>query len=154
YLRQVGGMQGMFQYPDTLTNQLLYGGGFRGQTPNQYGNSQAELLMGLLGQLGGTGGIDWSGIASGIGGLFGGGTGTSEATVNPDTGTVNRDGQRMGYDATSTGGPGGYWDTSWYNNALTNAQNAATQQALSNAKGPNTTLPMILGLLMQLLPKK
>jgi hypothetical protein len=147
YLRQVNGMQQMFQYPDTLTNQLLYGGGFRGQTPNQYGNSFGEMLTGLLGQGGGN--IDWSGILNGIGGLFGGGgSGTSDPMVQ------SYDGTPMGYDATPTFGPRGYGDAGWYNQQLTNQQNQMAAQQAKNQNGPNSTALGILALLMQLLPKK
>jgi hypothetical protein len=154
YLRQVGGMQGMFQYPDTLTQQLLYGGGFRGQqTPNQYGNSTAEMLAGLLGNSD----IDWSGLLSGagnlLGGLFGGGTQadntapTSAAYSGFDQYPAT-DGVRMGYDGPA--GPSGYGDAGWYNSALTAAQNAATQRAINQAKGPGMA-PGIIALLLQLL---
>lgn len=146
WLRQVGGMRDMFQYPDTLTQQLLYGGGFRGQTPNQYGNSTADMLAGLLGNSG----IDWQSAGSGIldwlGGLFGGG-GTQADTGGNTAQTY--DGTPLGYD-----GPMGYGDANYYNNALTQAQNAFATQQANAAKGPNTTLPAILGLLMQLFGRK
>lgn len=151
WLRQTGGMRDMFQYPDTLTQQLLYGGGFRGQTPNQYGNSTMDMLAGLLGNSG----IDWQGAGSGIlnwlGGLFGGGdTGGNTAEVQPQADGVRYDGAPLGYDATSTG-PMGYGDANYYNNALTQAQNAFATQQANAAKGPNNTVPAILALLLQLL---
>lgn len=149
WLRQTGGMQQAFQYPDMLTQQLLYGGGFRGQTPNQYGNSSGDLLSGLLGNSD----IDWGSLLSGAGGflgnLFGGGT-TETGGGGGNGEQLGPDGARLGYDAPPSG-PSSYADSGYYNKALSAAQAKAAQDQAKAANGPNTMAPALIALLIQML---
>jgi hypothetical protein len=127
-----------FRYPDTLSQQLLYGGGFRGQTPNQYGTSPGDILAGGLGS------IDWGSLFNNVGNIFGGGgnTGTYQGTW---------DGIPLGYDAAPPAGPKGYWDSAYYNSALNEANKAFAAKAAAAAAGKNTMAPALIAALMQLL---
>ncbi len=146
FLRQTGNMREDYRYPDTLTSQLLYGGGYRNQTPNQYGNSIMDMILGQLGRSGGEGGIDWASMIQSLGdvdwgSIFGGGGGGESAA----------DGVRLGYDAGTVRGPVGYGDTDWYSKALTAAQAQNATQRNAAAHPPTNTTAGIVMLLLQAL---
>jgi len=142
FIRQTGNMRDDYRYPDTLTGQLLYGGGYHGQTPNQYGNSPMDIIGGAAG------GIDWQSLYDT---LFGGGGGGSTNTEVPaDTG-VQFDGVPLGYDASSVAGPVGYGDTDWYNKALTAAQAKSAADREKVLHPPTNTGASVAAMILQML---
>jgi hypothetical protein len=146
FTRQTGAMQQGYQNPQQQILQMLYGGGYKGQYQPTYGSSTLDQIAGLLGGQGGLGNIDWASLANGIFGGGGTGSGTQAQT--------GADGQVIGYDAQAPiGGPANYYDKNWYLNALTSAENSAQNRTNAAQKGPNTTVPAILTLLMSLLGK-
>ena len=127
WLRQLGGLQNMYQYPDQLAGGMLGNGGYHQTYQQQYSNQSgggtlADILAMLGGGSGGNG-IDW-------GSILGSGTGTDN--------TQNADAHEVHYNAQ----PMSYQDQNFYNSALT-AEQAADRTA--QTAHPNAGLNAGLG---------
>jgi hypothetical protein len=156
WLRQIQGMQGAYYYPDQMGMSMLNGGGYRQTyqpTTGESGGGQLAQILQMLAGGGNGSGIDYGSLLSGLGGLFGGGSGSTPSGSDNSAATAT-DAHPVHYNAQPvnpmTSGPFSYQDTGYYNSALSGEQAANAQSHQQQNVGMNTGLGTA-ALLVQLL---